>query len=392
MIWLRQRLLNRMSMRPRLDHARGDVREPARRPCTGGILTLGLIIGACLAGSAGAVAAAAPPRYDKAARGLYLRFLNAPKPGAATDHPPLLGLSFGGATHPVLVDTGSTGIVVSASRIPEVDALPSRPGRVTYSSSGRIMIGRWVTVPVTISGRDGASVSAGPIPVLAIDRIACTEKARTCTPEDAPHGVAMMGIGFGREDDHQSQSTPDTNPLLNARPPGSGPIRRGYVLTKHGVHIGLTEANTRGAYRFVKLDPHPRVPGDWLGVPVCITVNGQAPGACGRALIDTGVSGMFLTLPPAQAADALQADATERETLRPGTRLSFDFGGAADYTIVAGDHASPVAPTRIVLNTTRPQPFVNTGLRALNGFDVLYDADGGYYGFRRRDAPEAEEP
>lgn len=254
------------------------------------------------------------------------------------------------------------------------------------------MIGRWVTVPVTISGRDGASVSAGPIPVLAIDRIACTEKARACTPEDAPRGVAMMGIGFGREDDHQSQSTPDTNPLLNARPPGSGPIRRGYVLTKHGVHIGLTEANTRGAYRFVKLDPHPRVPGDWLGVPVCITVNGQAPGACGRALIDTGVSGMFLTLPPAQAADALQADATERETLRPGTRLSFDFGGAADYAIVAGDHASPVAPTRIVLNTTRPQPFVNTGLRALNGFDVLYDADGGYYGFRRRDAPEAEEP
>lgn len=84
MIWLRQRLLNRMSMRPRLDHARGDVRGPARRPCTGGILTLGLIIGACLAGSAGAVAAAAAPRYDKAARGLYLRFLNAPKPGAAT--------------------------------------------------------------------------------------------------------------------------------------------------------------------------------------------------------------------------------------------------------------------------------------------------------------------
>jgi hypothetical protein len=40
--------------------------------------------------------------------------------------------------------------------------------------------------------------------------------------------------------------------------------------------------------------------------------------------------------------------------------------------------------SRIVLNTTRPHPFVNTGLRLLNGFDVLYDADGGYYAFRTR--------
>ena len=38
-----------------------------------------------------------------------------------------------------------------------------------------------------------------------------------------------------------------------------------------------------------------------------------------------------------------------------------------------------------IMRTTRPQPFVNTGLHVLNGFDVLYDADRG-----RADARAAE--
>lgn len=332
------------------------------------------------------------PNYEEASRGIFLPFLNAPEGGRAIERSPRLGLSFGGDVRPVLMDTGSTGIVVSASRIPDIDALPSRPGRLTYSSSGRIMLGRWVTVPVTLWGRDGENVSTKPIPVLAVDRIDCTPQARDCRPEEAPGGVAMMGVGFGREGDSQSQSTPDTNPLLAAEPPGSGPVHRGYVVTKEGVHVGLTRANTRGVAEFVKLDPTPNYPGDWLGVPVCITVNDQAPGACGRALLDTGVTAMFLTLPPGQVANATVTDADGHAMLQPATRLTFRFGDAAGYAISVGDHASPLAPTRIFLNTTRPEPFVNTGLHVLNGFDILYDADAGYFGFRARPRLRAEGP
>jgi hypothetical protein len=342
------------------------------------------LLGAGLIARAAAARADERPNYESDRRGVFLTFLNAPGPGEAIARSPRFGLSFGGEARPVLVDTGSTGIVVSAGRIPDVDALPSRPGRLTYTSSGRIMIGRWVTVPVTLSGRDGARVSTRPLPVLAVDRIDCTEKARSCTPEDAPGHVAMLGIGFGREDDSQTQSTPDTNPLLNAEPPGPGPVHRGYVVTKSGVHVGLTRANTRGRFRFVKLDPHPRVSGDWLGVPVCIGVNAREPGACGRALIDTGVTDMFLTLPPEQVTESLRTDGAGHRALAPGTRLRFRFGDAAGYAITSGDTASLLAPERIVLNTTRPLPFVNTGLRLLNGFDVLYDADGGFYAFRAR--------
>ncbi|MEH3146547.1 MAG: hypothetical protein PGN34_14635 [Methylobacterium frigidaeris] len=354
--------------------------EPRRRLPTAGA---GVIAG--LLALVPAAGAGPGPSYDDDRQGVFLRFLNAP----ANTRPPRLGLSFGGEVKPVVMDTGSTGIVVSASRIPNVDALPARPGQLTYSSSGRIMIGRWVTTPVTVWGRDGASVTTGPMPVLAVDHIACTAGARDCRPETAPTGVAMMGVGFGREADSQSQSTPDTNPLLGVA--ATGPMRRGYVVTRDGVHVGLTRANTRGDYRFVKLEPFPDIAGEWRGVPVCIRVNDQSP-ACGRALMDTGVTAMFLTLPPDRVADSVTPDEAGRPALAPGTRLTFSFPGevpgqepAARYAVTAGDPAGLLAPSRIVLNTTRPEPFVNTGLHILNGYDVLYDADGGYYAFRARD-------
>jgi len=45
---------------------------------------------------------------------------------------------------------------------------------------------------------------------------------------------------------------------------------------------------------------------------------------------------------------------------------------------------SPLAPDGIHLNVSGERVFVNTSYHLLNGFDVLYDADGGYVGFRHR--------
>ena len=161
-----------------------------------------------------AVAAPAPTN------GAFLRFLNAPVGGAPLNEPPRLAMSFGGQSHTAVLDTGSTGVVVSASSIPGVDRLRSLgPGKLTYSSSGRIMIGTWVVTAVRIAGASGA-VETDPIPVLAVTTIRCTAKARRCVATDRPTGVAMLGIGFEREHDGQTQSTPDRNPLLHvqARP------------------------------------------------------------------------------------------------------------------------------------------------------------------------------
>src|SRR5262249_27733953 len=97
--------------------------------------------------------AASPGLYAGFEQGAYLAYLNAPARGGERTRPPRLRISFGGRSYAVVMDTGSTGIVVSADKIPNIDRLQSLgPGQLTYSSSGRIMIGRWVVTPVTVNG------------------------------------------------------------------------------------------------------------------------------------------------------------------------------------------------------------------------------------------------
>lgn len=327
--------------------------------------TLALMLG-CMAGCASAADA---PRYDDAASSVYLQYYPSSKVAPGMAHTPGLRINFpDGDARPIEMDTGSTGIVISAGSIPNFGQLSGTPGKLTYNSSGRIMIGSWVTTPVTLNGSNGQHFTTAPIPVLAVTQIACQDNARHCTPEDNPRGVAMMGVGFAREGSEQKQSTPETNPLLN--PADTAAFHKGYVVTRDGVHVGLN-ANVAGeGFSFVKLQPDPRITGEWQPAPVCITVNSDAK-RCGTALIDTGVTDMYLTLPN-YPDNPLPDDAT----------LTFTFTPDISYSLAASGDDSALAPEKIVLNTTRQTPFVNTGVNFLNGFDVLYDARNGYFGYR----------
>jgi hypothetical protein len=324
------------------------------------------------------------PNYERFKEAVFLRYLNAHE-GTGINEVPRIGLSFGGRVHRAVIDSGSTGIVVAARMIPNFEELPSLgEGRLTYSSSGRINIGKWVVTPVTLVGRNGAAVTTEPMPVLAVTQVRCMTHARRCTPRDAPRNIAMVGVGFARERDHQSQSTPEKNPLLRVASDG-GERRRGYVLTAHGVHVGLTGANTRGNFQFVKLARDPSLP-DWSPVPACISLNGQMPPACGTLLMDTGVSAMYITLPPSQAGSATGS-------LPPGTDVSIRIGTAdssSELYRFKVDGDSPLAPQGTHLRVSPTRVFVNTSYRFLNGFDLLYDADGGYVGFRARPIPVSQ--
>jgi hypothetical protein len=316
------------------------------------------------------------PSYADFRAGKFLRYLNAGE--GDLNAPPRIGLRIGGETYHAVLDSGSTGIVIAAALIPNFEQLPSNgDARLTYTSSGRVMLGRWVVTPVDLVGERGAFVSTDPMPVLAVTEVRCLENARDCTPHDAPRDIAMVGIGFGREGDRESHSTPDKNPLLRIAWPGDL-SRHGYILTKTGVHVGLTRANTK-RFDYIKLEPKAGV-ADWSGIPACIAINGTKPPACGSMLVDTGVSAMFMTVPDAQAGGA-------QGTLPDGTQISI-LAGSADqsrelYSFTIGE-ALPLAPRGMHLRVSQGPSFVNTSLHFLNGFDVLYDADGGYAGFRRR--------
>ena len=95
--------------------------------------------------------------YSANDQSVFLPYVNEPAGAGDIVASPMLRVSFGGDSHLAIMDTGSTGIVVSAADIPGVDGLPSSPGQLIYSSSGRIMMGKWVTTPVTVEGADPAT-------------------------------------------------------------------------------------------------------------------------------------------------------------------------------------------------------------------------------------------
>ncbi len=332
--------------------------------------------------------AASPGSAEGTARPVGLRYLNAPPEGEPLLRSPLLGISINGGRRRAVMDTGSTGIVISASAIPGWQSLPDLgPGKLTYTSSGRVMVGRYVEAAVTITGADGASLTTRPMPVLAVTGIECLMAARDCEPSTAPEHVSMLGVGFARESDRQSGGTPEKNPFLNLPGMGApggpaGPLGRGYIVTRAGVQVGLSPADGAGFTR-VALAPG-EIPGEWRAAPACYSLAGRTPPACGTMLVDTGVVRSFLTVPEAQFAGLLAPDGAPR--LADGTRVDVVPGpGAAapHYGYAVGDWMNPVAPTEVVVVPHAGKPaFLNTSVRFLNAYDYLYDADGGAVGFR----------
>ena len=373
-----------------IKHAIADGPEPLLRTLQVGLTATLIILGVCGASVWPARAQAALKRdRTRGHSTTFLRFLDAPELGRPLDAVPKLSVSFGGAVHRAVMDTGSTGILVSADMIPAWTSLPSLgPAELTYSSSGRVMQGQWVVTPVTIAGADGAAVSTRPMPVLAVTRITCLANARDCKPEEAPRHVSMLGVGFARQGDHQAQSTPDRNPLLQLPAMTAGKLRRGYIVTRHGVHVGLGRGDTRSDFVTVPL-AHSQEFDDWAAPPVCISVAGHSPPACGTVLMDTGVARSFLTVPPAQLAGATAAAANGEPILVSSTSIGLQLNrpGAPPwgYSFVVDDAANPVAPRGVTLVRPGQRPtFFNTSFHFLNGFDYLYDAEQGLVGYRRR--------
>lgn len=312
---------------------------------------------------------------------LDIPFANGP---IARDRVPHVWLRLGAAAPRRFgMDTGSTGIVVAAEHfVPAPGDEPVGPGRLTYNSSGRILIGeRWIT-NVVIQRDERMPLATARVEVLRVTRIACLEQARDCRPERNPRGVAFMGVGFGRNGAQGTEPGVPRNPFtsLTALASGAPPlsIRPGYIVTRTGVQLGMTAERTRN-FAFVKLAPSPESrPGapEWQTPPMTVSIDDVA--GDGTILVDTGINYMFLS-PPAGTR-------LRRGTHAPaGTRIALympDRRGppGASYGFVVGAQESPLQPDHVDVVHDRGV-FVNTGRMFLQGFDYLYDAAGGYVGY-----------
>jgi hypothetical protein len=220
---------------------------------------------------------------------------------------------------------------------------------------------------------NGANVSAqAMVPVLAVTSAICTGpgvNSGKCNPKTLPH---MLGVGFGRGT--TVQTSPASNPLLNLTEMVAGTMRRGYIIGRGGLSLGLTGSNVTGTWTMQPLTnagpPAAGTHNDWTTPAGGFQLN-SSPTLSGTALIDTGLLNMIIE------------DSSLQHSSGPvdnGTRMAITLGSGS-YNFNVGD-GGPQTPTGVNYATPSHGTYVNTGLRALGHYDLLFDADGGYLGLR----------
>ena len=334
------------------------------------------IVAACLLAATGPALAQGNPSGQYSGLGtIEIPFANGP---IRQEHVPELRLKLKGAQPRRFgMDTGSTGIVVSADHYePGAGDTNDGPGQLTYNSSGRVLHGTHHTTDVEILHNDDRPAATARVQVLRVDRITCLRNARDCEPNPRPRGVAFMGVGFDRAAAQGTDDTAPRNPFVNITSPGS--IRPGYIVTRTGIHLGMSAALTRN-FAFVKLSPKGTSSAggltQWNAAPLTVSVDGQV--GTGTVLPDTGINYMFLSPPPGSSLE-------RGERVPSGTRIEMwmpgQGGPGAFYQVAVGDRGNPMHPERVVV-VRDPGVFVNTGRMFFEGFDYLYDAVGGYVGY-----------
>ncbi|OLN97930.1 hypothetical protein CCHL11_02650 [Colletotrichum chlorophyti] len=312
------------------------------------------------------------------------------------------------------IDTGSTGIMISASSLglsETSDFDRSRPGNEFLSSSGRLWQGYWLDANITFHtdedecGKRQEVVTSVPIMAVTEESICpawkkqgfCTERQKhniTHWPKD----IHYVGVGFGRGSSEQPDALPDKVPFINVASIGgkrADDIHQGYIITKRGVRVGLTSENTE-RFRKTKLDLRPgSAHNDWKMVNMSIRIN-DSPWNHGFALFDTGIPHSYVAV---YKDVRLHAETVPSRVIRhnppvlaEGTVVEVEVpdenGPIATYRVVApGATGSPdpesMVPSGYVMEkdfSREVGPHINTGRMFYNGFEVMFDSQCGWFG------------
>ncbi|KAF3908083.1 hypothetical protein ABW21_db0205623 [Orbilia brochopaga] len=374
-----------------------------------------------------ATAAAAPPRVDSIARQITRIDIGPGEDCPGTDEiaytwpiactdthfspwttpignwvdAPTVNITLAGVEVVATVDTGSTSLVASIHLFPNNSFTRQEPTSVFYTSSHWLEEGyeEWIDMKfghfhmrtqAIIKVREvccpGYEVyEDGPrCPFAKIARncecsgsCASTSQSennyKRATIPAPPPPVAYMGIGFGRGDAQMYNAFLNTV-SFDGRPirPTSETYCQGYVITRDGIHLGLTDDNTRN-FEVVSLHQKSiRGQRDWATPGMQYQID-NALQQNGTVLVDTGIDGAYFHSTP-----AWQANSTIYLRIPGDVHVN-------TYTVryevdEQGSEWNPMQPVEIGGSPTLG--FLNTGRRFLNCFDVMYDPVGGNYGYR----------
>lgn len=356
-----------------------------------------------------------------------------------------VGVSVGSYSGTVRLDTGSRGFWMNSSYAPP-NYKSGVPGYIFYWSSGSANIGYWYPVQVTLTNatpHGGAAATAtATVPVLFVDQTQCLAGAwpNACKnpgkPQQIePSAIGMMGIGFDRTGhgtgydtgtvDPTGPGTSDNlqivNPFLNLSDMQAGTMRAGYILTQNEIILGLTPQNTASGfngssspYAYAKLIPTgtPSVQGaptDWQVMTGSVEIGGQTYQSQ-QAVVDIGIPNALVTTDnnaalPGQNVVQSESGKQYYLTSQSGTMQVNLLGlpGLVGYTFSVPDPqtgiipGTTVTPTNVAVSSSQAvwwtgesqDTLINTGIFALNAFNYLYDATGGYIGLQLNGTPGA---
>jgi len=199
----------------------------------------------------------------------------------------------------------------------------------------------------------------------------------------------MLGVGYGNYAKSSDTPTTEVNPFLELQAMQDGTARRGYIITRNAITLGLT-ASDLTSFKQVAL-PKPTgptagpaaLPGSWERAPGCFALPDHGNQTrCGTVLFDTGIATMIVGLDPAQRPP------TMRDAIPNGTRIRIGIPTFTDsalaYGVTTGAADDTLAPQgNPAARWSQPGPSLNTGRHLLAGYDYLFDADAGHIGFRK---------
>jgi outer membrane autotransporter protein len=333
------------------------------------------------------------PRWNmyKDGRSLEIHYtggaLNAVSGGVPHNHAARIDVEIAGKRiDGFTIDTGSTGIAISAALLPSLAGYkPLGNGTINYDSSGASPSGTFYELPVSmLGGTSGGNPARGSttVKVLVVTNDANTRYFGIGNNRNNVYsGTINPALTFAqnvRQGYLTQVSAVGMNPLLNVAVNGTPLAHQGYVVMNDRIVIGLTAANNR--YSFVQLTPDPaNGPNLWNGIPVALRVGGGARGE-GGILHDTGIDYAFLTpfgqdgqtvdvsMPGAAAAGAFYRFVIDRSNLSCAT--------------TAGNSMTPCH----VAESTSKTPFLNTGRQFYAGFNYLFDPVNGFVGYALSDS------
>lgn len=312
---------------------------------------------------------------------------------SATSSPCLWARVGGGPSQLFVVDTGSTGILISSNLVgPHIQRNVSKPFLFEYSTNGTGYKGVYAEAVVdfsnypdfTLTGVTTASTTSMLVRIVDYYRTSPTSKWISEADLGPNDGVRMLGVGFDRGlptglDIGGYRIPPDDelNPFLLMNDMYNPKfMSRGFVIdtVNRFITLGLTADDVEGFY-FTELSPNTTkttsVTATWLAPSVQV----QSPSAGitldAKLLVDTGLSTAIV-----QAPKGVNPPFEQGSNVLVASGQSFVISTSSIqrplYTFATGEPGAPQS-VEWLHNST---PFINVSRCALSQFAYLFDNTG----------------